>query len=76
MTTVINNPGENKEGAAMSAGAGVMIGAVIVILILVGGIVLALPYIREKTDGMGKIENPTINVQLPQPTAPTTTTTP
>ncbi|MFZ2484809.1 MAG: hypothetical protein WAX80_01855 [Minisyncoccia bacterium] len=76
MTTVINNPGENKESAAASGGAGVIIGAVVVILILVGVIVLALPYIRERVDGMSKPQNATINVQLPPSAVPGTTPTP
>lgn len=71
MTTVINNPGENNGGSAASGGSGVVIGAVLVILVLIGALVLALPYIRERTEGIGKIENPTINVQAP--TLPATT---
>ena len=76
MTTVINNPGENKESAAVSGGAGVIIGAVVVILILIGVIVFSLPYIRQKIDSVGNIENPTINVQLPPITMPDTVTIP
>ncbi|MEK7120623.1 MAG: hypothetical protein AAB840_00855 [Patescibacteria group bacterium] len=78
MTTVINNPGEIKsnENNAMSGGSGVVIGAVIVLILLVGGIILALPYLRKQIDGMRSPGNPTINVQLPAPTVPDTKPTP
>lgn len=77
MTTVINNPGENREtkSAGTSAGAGVVIGAVIVILILVVVIVLALPYMRKQVESMRSPGNPTINVQLPNLPSPTSSTT-
>jgi len=76
MTTVINNPGENKESSAVSSGSGVVIGAVLVVVVLIGSIVLAMPYIRNKVDDIGTIENPTINVQVPASTALSATTTP
>lgn len=77
MTTVINNPGENREPKSngTSAGSGVVIGAVIVILILVVVIVLALPYMREQVEGMRSPGNPTINVQLPSLPSPSASTT-
>ncbi len=64
MTTVINNPGDNN-GDASSAGAGVVIGAVLVLLVLIVAIVIALPYIRRQADQMSHPGNPTINVTLP-----------
>jgi hypothetical protein len=67
MTTVVNNPG---NGSNTDGGAGVVIGAVLVLLVLIGAIILALPYLREQVEGM-KPENPTINVTLPEPTMPT-----
>lgn len=76
MTTIINSPRENKDSAAASGGAGVIIGAVLVVLILIGIIMLSLPYIREKIDGFSNIENPTINVELPPITIPSTDTIP
>jgi hypothetical protein len=76
MTTVINNPGgsEVRGNANESGGSGVVIGAVIVVLVLVGGIILALPYIKGRVDGMTKPTNPTINVTLPAPTIPSAQT--
>ena len=73
MTTVINNPGGNevvRDNANASGGSGVVIGAVIVVLVLVVGVILALPYIRSRVDGMTKPTNPTINVTLPEPKIP------
>lgn len=76
MTTVINNPGgvETRDNANASGGSGVVVGAVIVVLVLVVGIVLALPYIKGRVDGMTKPTNPTINVTLPAPTTPSAQT--
>lgn len=71
MTTVINSP-EERSGNATSAGAGVVIGAVIVVLVLVGVIIFSLPYIRKQIDGMSKPVNPTINVEIPLPELPDT----
>lgn len=79
MTTIINNPnpGENKDNSAASGGSGVIIGAVIVVLVLVVGIVLALPYIKERMDSMTKPGNATINIELPPPaTSPDNATVP
>lgn len=78
MTTVINNPRENRSdgNSAVSGGSGVVIGAVIVLIVLVGGIILALPYLRKQIEAMRSPGNPTINVQLPAPSIPDTTPTP
>ncbi|HAO64680.1 TPA: hypothetical protein DCQ44_01730 [Candidatus Taylorbacteria bacterium] len=74
MTTVINNPGEN--GSNSSGGAGVVIGAVLVVLVLAVGIVLSLPYIRSQINKItNKPVNPTINVTLPAPVVPPQPTT-
>lgn len=76
MTTVINNP-NNPNGNSESSGAsGVVIGAVIVVLILIGVIIFALPYIRERVDSMSQPANPTINIELPTPPITVTPTTP
>ncbi|MFA7252847.1 MAG: hypothetical protein WC027_03235 [Candidatus Paceibacterota bacterium] len=66
MTTVINNPGENR-GDGASSGAGVVIGAIIVLLVLIIATVLALPYIRQRlaTNSEPAVNNSVINVQLP-----------
>ena len=65
MTTVINNPGENKESSAVSGGVGVVIGAILVILVLFVVVMLTLPYIRKQMDSITNTE-PTINVVLPE----------
>ena len=68
MTTVINNPGENRVGpdnANASGGSGVVTGAVIVVLALIGAVVLALPDIRERTDAMSQPAEPVVNIQVP-----------
>ncbi len=70
------NNSDNNRGGGMGAGSGVVIGAVIVIIILVVTIVLSLPYIRQQIDSMTNPGNPTINVTLPLPAAPSGTTTP
>lgn len=72
MTTVINNPGENRgnENANANGGSGVVIGAVLVVLVLLVAIVLALPYIRERFDGMSEPVNPVINVEVPSDIIP------
>ncbi len=78
MSTIINNPGDNKgdNGSNTSGGAGVVIGALIVILILVVVILFSLPYIRQQINSMTHPGNPTINVQIPAlPTTPTASTT-
>jgi hypothetical protein len=82
MTTVINNPNTNNPGennSNSSGASGVVVGAVIVILILVAVLIYAIPYLRERIDSMSRpgnpVINPTINVQLPNPPAPTSSTT-
>lgn len=82
METIINNPGENKgsnSNEASSGASGVVVGAVIVVLVLIAVIVLSLPYIRERIDGMSHpgnptINNPIINLQLPTPPIGASTT--
>ena len=77
MTTIINSPREQGEnnGNNASGGAGVLIGAVVVVLVLVVGIILALPYLRQRFNSVTSpvVNNPTINVQLPLTTLSTTT---
>lgn len=67
MTTVINSPQESNDGAS-SAGAGVIIGAALVVLVLVVVLIYSMPYIRQQIGAMTNPGNPTINVQLPNPT--------
>ncbi len=82
MTTIINNPresGRDNNGNAESGGAGVLMGAVVVVLVLAVAIILALPYLRERINNVTQsktpvINNPTINVQLPSIPGPATTT--
>ena len=57
----------------MSGGAGVVIGAILVILVLVAVVLLTLPYIRKQMDSITNTK-PTINVVLPE--IPTTFPTP
>ncbi len=76
MTTVINNPGgnrvdpENRGHENESGGSGVVIGAVIVVLVLIAVIVLALPYVRDRVDGMSEPVDPVVNIQIPPTTIP------
>ena len=82
MTTIINNPGENNGGSngnGESGGAGVLVGAIVVVLVLVVALILALPYLRERINNATQsktpvINNPTINVQLPNIPGISTTT--
>ena len=74
MTTVINNPGENNGNNA-NGGAGVVIGAVLVLLVLAIVLIYSLPYIRQQIDAMSHPGNPTINVQLPNPPASNSSST-
>jgi hypothetical protein len=69
MTTVINNPGDNSgEGA----GLGLIIGLLIVIVAVILFFVYGLPAIRaSKTEP----NNTTINVEVPNPIAPSTDVT-
>jgi len=68
MATIINNPGENRVDGSSSS-YGVIIGAIIVVLVLLGVLFFTLPYFREKIDDVTESAdreiNPTINVQLP-----------
>ncbi len=78
MSTIINNPGDNKgeNNNNASGGAGVVIGALIVILILVVVILFSLPYVRQQINSMTHPGTPNITVQLPAtPTYPTASTT-
>lgn len=75
MSTTIINPKESS-GNGSSGGAGVVIGAVLVIIVLGVAIVLALPYIRKQVDAMRSPGSPTINVQLPNPPILNNTNTP
>ena len=82
MTTIINNPNKSdgdNAGNNSSGGAGILIGAIVVILVLVTAIVLALPYLRERINNVTQsktpvINNPTVNVQLPNFPGLSTTT--
>ncbi len=65
MVTIVSGP-RNDDG--MSGGAGVVIGAALVVLALLAVIFYAAPYVREQFDAMRNPGNPTINVQLPNPT--------
>lgn len=80
MTTIINNPGENRVEpenrghANESGGSGVVIGAVIVVLVLIAVIVLALPYVRDRVDNMSESADPVVNIQIPPIVVPGTNT--
>ena len=76
MSTIINNPGGNKDNADASGGSGVIIGAVLVVIVLIVVVMLALPYVREKVDDISNVENPTINVELPAEAIPSAETIP
>lgn len=67
MATVINNPGENREGNGngSSGAAGILIGAIIVVLVLGVAIFFSLPYIKQQISNVAQPVKPTINVTLP-----------
>ncbi len=59
MTTVINNPGENKS----SGGLGIIIGIILLIIVVAGFIIYVLPRLRNDAPRQNNVD---INLTLPE----------
>ncbi|KKR32333.1 MAG: hypothetical protein UT65_C0003G0019 [Parcubacteria group bacterium GW2011_GWF2_39_8b] len=66
MTTIVNNPGASGSG---DSGAGLIIGVIIAIVLIVLFFVYALPAIRERNNG-------TTNINIEVPKLDTTSNSP
>ncbi len=69
MTTVINNPGGERDGS----GSGFILGVVVVVLLIVLFGVYGFPFLRGDKAPEPQQEDKTINVEVQIPTNGTTT---
>jgi flagellar biogenesis protein FliO len=75
MTTVINNPSSQGEVVTTDSGAGVVLGVLLAIVLIILFVVYGLPALRNSSVDTTKQPNNTyINVTTPVPVTPTPVT--